>query len=385
MTYISSSSIITAGYELECHGLRPIHIERELQAAGIDWVKVTTDATSGVDAELPLPPMPHDGSGGALLDMQQLFSVLERAGCRVVRRACGGHVHIGNQLVINMSPSEYWEASKSAMRDTGRFYTPPTRNLADAMPIALVKDVIRRYAAHQDDINALLSPSRRDNRYAQQISRLAAGGRDHAAFEAADNIRDIDRIMGGKFQAVALHRWQSGTIEFRQHQATMDAEKLFAWCKLIGGLFVHSDRYRLDYDNMTASTIVQTDERHYRAGCRMDVTWQIIRRDGGATVQQIMDATGCSSQRIRAMISEMRGVVGDDAIICHTQQSYGHSYGSSNGTHDLSGYEMLREISREASGMVALLPDNRIGATSIYASIDDATFEYLNARRLALA
>ena len=75
---------------------------------------------------------------------------------------------------------------------------------------------------------------------------------------------------------------------------------------------------------------------------------------------------------------------GDDAIICHNMQAYGHSYGDSQGNHDLNGYEAIQSVSRTIEGEAALLPENRLGIASIFAGLDDQTYEYLNSRRNAL-
>ena len=81
----------------------------------------------------------------------------------------------------------------------------------------------------------------------------------------------------------------------------------------------------------------------------------------------------------------MRRSHGDAAIVCHTQQTFGHRYGSSNGEHDLNGYEVLQQVTTQVAGGVALYPENRIGVTSIWAGIDDQTFEYFNQRRASLS
>jgi hypothetical protein len=109
--------------------------------------------------------------------------------------------------------------------------------------------------------------------------------------------------------------------------------------------------------------------------------WSLIRRDDGATTREIADATGWTAQTIRARISEMRREHGEQAVICHTQQAYGHSYGSSNGEHDLNGYMVPATIERRQRDNGGLLPENQRGVSSIWAGLDDETFEYFNTRR----
>ena len=65
----------------------------------------------------------------------------------------------------------------------------------------------------------------------------------------------------------------------------------------------------------------------------------MMRNDnGGVSTRDIMDATGCSEQRVRAAVTEIRQRVGESAVVTHTQQSNGASYG--DGT-DHTRYEVL--------------------------------------------
>ena len=102
-------------------------------------------------------------------------------------------------------------------------------------------------------------------------------------------------------------------------------------------------------------------------------------------MSEISAATGWTADTIRARVSEWRNTHGDQAVITHTQQAYGHRYGASNGGHDLNGYEIAREIETTVAGGVALYPENRRGVTSIWAGLDDQTFEFFNTRRDTLS
>ena len=379
--YIQNDMFLSAGYELEISGGGSYSVwDRKLKTAGFDWVLVKYDATPAVDAEIVIPPFPAHMAGGVAEDLRRLFAFIDENGGKVNRRDLGGHVHIGNRAIKNMTPAYYWEQSKQLMRDREAFYMPSDDCCADIMPLILVKDVAVRYADHVGAINGILPPSRRDNRYARCLTHIASDGRRHADFMAATNANEMSYIIGGKFYAVNLETWTRGTIEFRQHQATMDIAKLEAWCLLLDAMFRHSDRYRVDYD-ADAVTSVSTPAQPYRAGSRIGVMWSLIRRDDGATTREIADATGWTAQTIRARISEMRREHGEQAVICHTQQAYGHSYGSSNGEHDLNGYMVPATIERRQRDNGGLLPENQRGVSSIWAGLDDETFEYFNTRR----
>ena len=97
-----------------------------------------------------------------------------------------------------------------------------------------------------------------------------------------------------------------------------------------------------------------------------------MRRLAGATTREIMDATGCSEQRVRAAVSEIRNRVGHSAVVTNTMQANGARYG--DGT-DHTSYEVLTEITVENSGTI-MIPENRIGNASIWSNVCDDDFEY---------
>ena len=107
----------------------------------------------------------------------------------------------------------------------------------------------------------------------------------------------------------------------------------------------------------------------------------MMRSDNGATTRDIIDATGCSEQRVRAAVSEIRQRVGDNSVVTHTQQSNGARYG--DGT-DLTRYQVLQTIETETSG-TTMLPENRSGAASIWSGLDDSEFEWWQDRITALS
>ena len=83
-----------------------------------------------------------------------------------------------------------------------------------------------------------------------------------------------------------------------------------------------------------------------------------MRRVGGATTQEIMDATGIqTAQRVRSMISEqirpvLRQRFGRDILITHNQQHYNHAYSTSQGRYDLNGYEIPLQVNNASGGCV---------------------------------
>lgn len=393
MAYLTNTSFLTGGIELEFHNKRGQHHSVStwrdmLIGAGFDWIQVEYDGSRAVDVEVKFPPMPLHGAGGALEDINAVMQFIDANGGKVSKAGCGLHVHVGNRAVKDISPAYYWTHSKLTMASTGAYFMPCDDQCHDVMPMALVKDVFKRYANQQNDVDALLAPSRRESgseaRFCHSIRRIADNGRNCAEFDNATSVNELNQILGRKFASVSIDTWSRlGTMEFRQHQATLEIAKLDAWCCLIDAMFRHGDANRIDY---TASRTVTTTtpEQPYRNGSRIGIMWETIRRDGGATVSDISNVTGWDAGTIRARVSEMRASHGDDAIICHNQQAYGHSYGTSQGNHDLNGYEAIQSVTRTIEGEAALLPENRLGIASIFAGLDDQTYEYLNSRRNAL-
>lgn len=393
MTYpfFQDNRFALAGIEVEADNVSTGAIRTAFDNASIDWCKIEIEHC-GVEIVFPPMPLPLTPDSPQYQDVKLVLDTLASVNANVGRAGIGGHVHIGNTLIDGESPANYWANSKRTMAaslarngDAGYYESP---HQTDEMPVALIKDVIRRYATHQSDIDAHLPPSRTDCRWCWGLSRLAAGGSDNAAFEAAttiDELRGIIHDNGSKYRAINLQSYNNGTIEFRQGASSLEIEKWAAWCNLILGLFQHSDHYRIDWSTLACEAVVQSPDRLHRAGSRLDVTYQLCRRDGGATVRDIMAATGCQPQRIRAMITEIRQHpdMSDDMVETLTQQHYNHRYGTSGGRYDQGGYEVYREVVRSGAGIHGLLPENRIGQTSIFAGLDDDSFEVLAARRLA--
>jgi hypothetical protein len=88
--------------------------------------------------------------------------------------------------------------------------------------------LFEQYAADQDNIDGLVSRSRRDgrNQYCRRLRdmEVQAIGR---CFRESRTAASVDRYK--TLNVASFPRY--GTIEFRQHQGTMDARKVIAWIK----------------------------------------------------------------------------------------------------------------------------------------------------------
>jgi len=359
---------ITTGIEIETSGV-PIHIiNNEFERCGIKGCKVVRDSTPTVDAEIVTPV--YANCQVAREHLISVCNVLERLGCTVNAR-CGLHVHIGNApLNDGVSASDFTGASIAHSERTGEYYT----DHAEPFDAAIIKDWMVRYTRMQttrNGINAMLPASRHNNRMCQRLSL--------SEIEYANTIGELQDATHGKFSSINLQTWSKGTVEFRQHSGTIDAEKIWAWVQFLINLVGHTIENRVT--SGTRTIVTDTPEQPFRRGARIGITYDLMRTDGGASTLEIMDATGCTEGDVRRRVSEIRNRVGDAAVVTSTQQANGASYG--DGTHYTS-YTVLFSFETQTSG-ATLLPENTIGNASIWAGIPDEAFEWWQNRITALA
>jgi len=359
---------ITFSGEIETAGVSIPTIQQAFRVNGIKGCKVVPDGTPTVDAEIVLPV--YANCQVAREHLISVCDVLADLGCRVNSR-CGLHVHIGNApLNDNVTPAQFTGTSIAHTEQTGEYYT----DHADPFDATIIKDWMVRYTRMQtsrNGINAMLPASRHNNRMCTRL--------DLNTLERANTISELASATHGKLSSINLQTWSKGTVEFRQHSGTIEAEKIWAWMQFLINLVTHTLENRVT--SGTRTIVRDTPETPFRRGSRVGVQYAMMRQSGGASTRDIMDCTGCSEQRVRAAVSEIRARVGDAAVITHTQQSNGASYGS--GT-DHTSYEVQASFEEQISG-VTLLPDNSIGNASIWAGIPDEAFEWWQARIAALA
>ena len=208
----------TFGVECEFFGITPHAAIDALAAAGIsahyagythaitpDWkivrdVSVTKQGTSvGAGLELVSPIL--RGAAGLEQAAKAVKALLSIGG--KVDKSCGLHVHIG----------------------------------MDGLTGAQFMNVFDLYAANQTHINSVVARSRHSNRYCKpqnnspqyERGRYDAIRRADAANEIREGVRSLDRFVAVNLTSYAKY----GTVEFRQHQGTLNGEKLTSWVKFI--------------------------------------------------------------------------------------------------------------------------------------------------------
>jgi hypothetical protein len=348
-------------------------IRNALANHGIDYCTVKKDDTtsSATVFEIVLPPM---AKGTFLRNQLAIIQTALESINAVITDKCGGHVHFGIEwLDTNLQSTEDFNLAQiSHVRNNNNgFYAS---NKKDPMPFELMKNVGYRYGLNQQLINGILPNSRTNNTYCKPIDRQI-NSRD---WKNATDIRTLDRIIGGKFYSVnysnASATSSRKTIEFRQHSGSIEATKICNWIELLHNLYKTTDQYFLQYQNDLSTS--NTPEQPYRQGTRLGQIWELCRTNDGATVQDLMMATGTTRSNIAGRISEMRSRFGDSAIVTGTQQSNGRSYGSGD---EFASYKILKTFTSGANEVVAL-PANRAGNPSIWSDVSDDLFEYFNTR-----
>jgi hypothetical protein len=222
---------LTFGCELEFVGITRAAAAAAIDAAGVPcredyghttrahWKVVRDASVAGGEVVSPI----LKGATG-LAALATVCKALTDAGAQV-NTSCGFHVHVGARDLLTMR----------AMR-----------NLA------------KMFLRHESAFDEVLPPSRRAgaNRFCGRNGN--AGGTTiatkFARIDEARNLRDIATVMNGgfgernhytqhryfalNFQSFASH----GTIEFRQHSGTVDAQKACEWVKLVVGFVLRASQ-----------------------------------------------------------------------------------------------------------------------------------------------
>lgn len=194
------------GIELEIVSINRQTALRALHAVGINvqdesynhstrshW-KLVSDASVRDGFEVVSPIL--RGEQG-IEEAMTVAAALDDAGA-AVNRSCGFHVHFD----------------------------------AGDLSVGDIKTIVKRYAAHEAEIDAVMPPSRRGsaNTFCAPVARFLS-----PRFEAAAIIQDMIRAQGDRYFKVNLQSFQRhGTIEFRQHSGTVSANKIANWVRFLG-------------------------------------------------------------------------------------------------------------------------------------------------------
>lgn len=197
------------GIELEVVGMSPEDAAALLVRNGVScnspsvrhttqttW-KCVRDGSVSNGFELVSPPM--DFNDDTFAAIRNICTILQDAGCGV-NQSCGFHVHI--------------EVAQLAAKHVANIYN--------------------RYRKFQYKINNFLSRDRRNNTYCRAAQ---------SDLVPADTIADLARQRPDRYATVNLQSFiKYGTIEFRQHQGTINASDIISWVKFLRDFVVSSER-----------------------------------------------------------------------------------------------------------------------------------------------
>ncbi|WP_300907716.1 amidoligase family protein [uncultured Desulfovibrio sp.] len=194
------------GIELEIVGITRQVALRALRAVGINvqdesynhttrghW-KLVSDSSVRDGFEVVSPIL--QGEAG-IEEAMTVAEALSDAGA-TVNRSCGFHVH----------------------------FDAADLNAAD------VKIIVNRYAAHEAEIDAFMPPSRRGNTntYCESVTSFL-----NRRFNEARTINELAAAQPGRYFKVNLQSYRRhGTLEFRQHSGTVNANKVANWVRFLG-------------------------------------------------------------------------------------------------------------------------------------------------------
>lgn len=171
-----------------------------------DTWKIVWDGSLGHPRGRELVSPPLRGEQG-FEQIRKACAVLKSKNCKVSVR-CGLHVHIG----------------------------------AQTESVDFFRNLVKLYASAERSIDTFMAPSRRGpsggNGYCRSLTV------NNERLDAAQTVDDVARALGqrpgrehvrssGRYCKLNLQSfWQHGTVEFRHHQGTVEAQKVENWVRL---------------------------------------------------------------------------------------------------------------------------------------------------------
>ena len=309
----------------------------------LSFIQVKTDGTHGVDFEIAFPILSIDSSLSWYY-VNKVLTLLVNNGCGV-KKCCGVHVHIGlKSISSNITNDDFTTLSIDKYRANRTYISQSSSVYNDVLDNAIIKDVVYRYAKHQLEINKIFPLSRTNNRFASGLDLcIDAIKQCDGSIEALMNAieRNGSTNRRSKFFTVNLQSYaRYGTIEFRQHSATLEVDKIKPFVMMLSNMFNHSINNRMLTNNSRIENRLLPNEP-YSPRTKLGLLWSLCKTDNGATTREIMSHCNIDNAKsVRRTISTIRSKFGHNAIETLNQQHYNHRYGTSNDEHDLNGYRI---------------------------------------------
>jgi hypothetical protein len=260
----AGSTYVGVAAAIEAAGVSCLNAGYTHRAERERW-KIVTDGSlrsmhvpGGVGMELVSPPL----SEANFEQIEKVGAVLTQLGA-VVNRSCGLHIHIG------------------------------ARN---RMSVAALKKLAELYVQHECLIDQLLPPSRRGN--ANQYCGSNATRADMVRLNQATTVTEIASAVGGEHNRyVKLNftaYWKHGTVEFRHHSGTVDAQKIIKWVIFCSKMV--ETAVREAGQPIAGGTHGIGERAYWQSGRARRVIYRLLSREEGATSEDIRLALGIRSQ-----------------------------------------------------------------------------------------
>jgi hypothetical protein len=160
--------------------------------------KVVSDASVMGGWEIVSPVL----TAARMDEVVKVCDALQAAGA-TVNVTCGLHVHVGAQGFFNDGQ---------------------------------IRNILKRAIRYEGAMDTLVPRSRRDSRWANGFSAKAVASINEK-MKAVDNAPSLRAAFEAVCPARRYHKlnidcfWRQGTVEFRQHSGSIDAEKVTSWIK----------------------------------------------------------------------------------------------------------------------------------------------------------
>lgn len=272
--------------EIECVGLGISGAISALVAAGIPVATGSYDSegkwsvkddcslsdnefgTEGCEVVSPI----LTGRAG-LAQVQKVAKALRANGARA-NRSCGLHVHVGAK---GMTPRH-------------------------------VQGILSRYAAFEHEIEAFMPESRRNNHFAKPVTLLISNTRSLME-PSAESVSLMARSISCRYYRVNVASFvRHGTIEFRHHSGSVDAEVISNWV-----LFVLNFVEASTPAKAPRAPKAPKARNGVRANARSKGLAKIlscILTGTGSSTEELSAVSGYSVSSIPSVISEIRRVTG---------------------------------------------------------------------------
>ena len=343
------------GGEIEVKGRREVETANLLRNHPRFYIlatKVKSEYINGGGCEIVLPPLEID-SPQTLSFLRELYSFLESSGYSI-NKSCGHHIHIGLRP-INISQEEFYNRTIEHFVNNDRNYA--FQCSTDLIQFETTRDVVFRYVKHQTFFSSIMPKSRRGNRMCKEVSYSCLDNIKNSlnATQLAEAIKS-DGHRGSnssdKFYTVnVLPYLPKNTIEFRQHSGTLNYEKITNWIHLLFNMFNYSHNNRVKLINC-GDLVNQPLTNIFRPRTKLYKAFNLMQTQSGCTTRDLMTECNIEDARsVRRTINTLRTRLGSPkAVICQTQEFYGHRNGESNGLYDLNGYKIPGHVEVRSQG-----------------------------------